>query len=112
MGSKVPLPWPWAARLPLQEKCHNFFVYWPIFDLKPGKFAHVHGASSGYLRLRKPLQVGGVDPRVIYLFRVRSAEVHGARHRVAASLERCVLAAAQSAPLFLGGGHRVRALPI
>jgi|688.fasta_scaffold334906_1 hypothetical protein len=85
MGSKVPLPWPWAARLPLQEKCHNFFVYWPIFDLKPGKFAHVHGASSGYLRLRKPLQVGGVDPRVIYLFRVRSAEVHGIGWRQASN---------------------------
>ena len=35
----------------LQEKRNNFFVCEPIFDLKPGKFAHVHGASVGYLNL-------------------------------------------------------------
>jgi hypothetical protein len=43
-----------ALRLFAQEKRNNFFVCEPIFDLKPGKFAHVHGASVGYLRLAQP----------------------------------------------------------
>ncbi len=33
----------------LQGKRNNFFVYEPIFVLKRGKFAHVPGASAGYL---------------------------------------------------------------
>ena len=37
----------------LQAKRDNFFVCEPIFDLKPGKFAHVHGASVGHLNLKK-----------------------------------------------------------
>jgi hypothetical protein len=41
--------WPEAR----QEKRDNFFVCEPIFNLKPGEFAHVHGASVGHLSLTK-----------------------------------------------------------
>jgi hypothetical protein len=37
----------------LQEKRNKFVVCEPIFDLNPGKFAHVHGASVGHLSLTK-----------------------------------------------------------
>ena len=41
--------------------------------------------GGGFIYQGRPLQVGGVDPRVIYFFRVRSAEVHGIGWRQASN---------------------------
>jgi hypothetical protein len=40
----------------LQGKRNNYFVYEPIFVLKRGKFAHVPGASAGYLSVTQQKQ--------------------------------------------------------